>query len=1476
MANQNSAALHAHRFIASVNNGHFILQPPLNYQVVAQNIRAADVLSQHDIVNPQLIEPQERGLPHVVRHNGQSNAQRQRAYRARQNPQRANNRRANDARRVAARRADNLPFHNFARRDIFPDLNNIGPMTSVCEHCLALKFEDEKSFKCCHGGKVSLANLEPYPQELSDLMLEDTAQGKNFRANIRQFNSAFSFASFGANIAPPPGRGPPCFRLCGQVVHRSGTLHPEHGFPPSYSQLYIYDGQRALDERMNRNENRNCHPDVMRTIQNVMHRDNPYALAFKHMSEVEQEEHLIAAAENRLPSEVQMYMKVAGDRRRYNLPHHDEVAAVFVGEDGAPPTSRDIMVYPRNRYLETISTTSPNLDPMVYPIFFPRGDGGWHIGIPHVRERATARRNNCTMLQYYTYRLAIREHFCPIHYGKKLFQQYVVDAYCKVEGQRLDYIKKNQGALRVDRYQGLMDHLNSRADARGLQPGRMVILPSSFPGSPRAMHQHYQDAMAMISKYGKPDLFLTFTCNPKWAEITENLRPGEKAFERPDLVSRVFNMKLKELLKDINERGVLGKTVSHVYVIEFQKRSLPHCHLLIHLHPDDKIRNSADIDTLISAEIPDEVQEPELYNIIKSCMVHGPCGHLNQSSPCMVDGSCSKKFPKQFCQNTVASDNGYPKYRRRDNGRTVSVKNVDLDNRWIVPYNAWLSKKYNAHINLEACMSVKSVKYLYKYIYKGHDAANIEIRERLDHDEVKTYLDARYVSAPEAIWRLFEYNMHHQSHTVIRLGLHLPNYQAVYFQAGEEELALENAVENDTHLTAWFKLNRENQHAQQFLYPEIPCHFVFDQKNKIWKTRQRGAGKVISRMYSARPNEGERFFLRLLLLHTPGATSFEDLRTVDGVLLETFREACASRGLLQDDAEWQNVLVEAAGFQMPKQLRQLFAIILTHCEPSDPLSLWTAHKDVLCEDYARRMSQAQAEQATLAVIDAVIRQCGKSLADYNLPALDQLPADEDDDFMLQAGQALQVRPQLNPDQLHVADTVISAVTNVQNGLEQDTRIFYLDGPAGTGKTFTYNYLIAELRGRRIQVATAAWTGIAATLLMQGSTLHSLFRLPVPILETSSCNVTPVSKHADMLRQKSLFLFDEASMIPTHAFHAIDRLLRDICNNNTPFGGKVILLGGDFRQVLPVVRKGRPAEVVEVCLKSSPLWHLVSKFSLVQNMRARAEEQQFAEWLLHIGNGSVPLKQDAPFQDTIQIPDCCVLDEQSSMVQSMYGGLAEQDFASTAILTPTNDDSLTINGHVLELLPGEVVSYYSADDIETDDELERAQYPVEFLNSITPSGMPPHCLKFKIGAIVMLLRNLDLKQGLCNGTRLVIRQLHNNVIDAEVLTGVAVGNRVLIPRLQLAPSDTGMPFTLRRRQFPLRLAYSMTINKAQGQTFEKVGLYLQRPCFSHGQLYVAFSRARAFNDVKVKVVETPRQGYCQGKCYTTNVVYPQVL
>ena len=210
------------------------------------------------------------------------------------------------------------------------------------------------------------------------------------------------------------------------------------------------------------------------------------------------------------------------------------------------------------------------------------------------------------------------------------------------------------------------------------------------------------------------------------------------------------------------------------------------------------------------------------------------------------------------------------------------------------------------------------------------------------------------------------------------------------------------------------------------------------------------------------------------------------------------------------------------------------------------------------------------------------------------------------------------------------------------------------------------------------------------------------------------------------------------------------------------------------------------------------------------------------------------------------------------------------------MSPTNDESLELNERILERLPRESRTYFSIDSVVSDDPMEINQYPLEFLNSITLSGMPPHRLNLKEGCVVMLLRNLSVRQGLCNGTRLKVLTLRQNVVDCEVLTGENAGARVLIVKTIMKPNDTDLPFQLKRIQFPLRLSYAMTINKSQGQTFEKVGIALRNPCFSHGQLYVAFSRARSFGAVKVKVNESLSQGYIRGRCYTKNVVYPQVL
>ncbi|XP_064643098.1 uncharacterized protein LOC135497266 [Lineus longissimus] len=734
----------------------------------------------------------------------------------------------------------------------------LGPMSETCKDCAALRFSSE-NFNCCHNGKVSLPPLPPYPPELQNLFMANDAQSKNFMENIRQYNSSVSFASFGGHVVRPSGRGPYTFRLHGQLYHRAGSLHPPDDTPHTYSQLYILEASQAIEGRLQQPPNANCRQDVMATLTTTLDAINPYAAAYRHMHELEEEQTLAAQRNNTPIPTVTMNIMRGHDQRRYNNPTRmDEVAAVFVSPDGAPPANRDVLIYPKDHNPSKISYLSGNIDPMVYPLYFPRGALGWYPGMQHTAERATDRYCKISCLQFYAHRLAVRAGFNAIFYGAKLFQQYVVDAYVRTESTRIGWILQNQKQLRVEMYQGLMDHINNQAAEENRAPGKIVVLPSSFQGSPRCMQQNFQDAMAIVSKYGRPDLFLTFTCNPKCKDIKDALLPNQQPHDRPDIVSRVFKLHLKELLHDIRNNHVLGIPIAYVYVIEFQKQGLPHCHLLIILSEESKLKEPADIDSLISAEIPDPDLQPDLFNIIKTSMVHGPCGALNYASPCMVDGSCSKDYPKSFQEQTALAVNGYPLYQRRDNGRTIIIGNKEIDNRWIVPYNPYLSKKYNAHINIEACTSIKSVKYLFKYVYKGHDCANVRLTQtnELTHDEVNTFIDTRYVSAPEAFWRLSEFKLHEQSHSVYRLAIHLPQQQPVYFQRGAHEEAAQAAQEKDTMLTAYFRVN-SNQ-PTPYLYTEFPLHYVWNKTKKIWTQRKQGGDKVLPRIYSVSPKDSEK------------------------------------------------------------------------------------------------------------------------------------------------------------------------------------------------------------------------------------------------------------------------------------------------------------------------------------------------------------------------------------------------------------------------------------------------------------------------------------------------------------------------------------------------------------------------------------------------------------------------------------------
>lgn len=234
-----------------------------------------------------------------------------------------------------------------------------------------------------------------------------------------------------------------------------------------------------------------------------------------------------------------------------------------------------------------------------------------------------------------------------------------------------------------------------------------------------------------------------------------------------------------------------------IYVIEYQKRGLPHSHIILTLAAEDKLNSAEEIDEVISAEIPDEVNDPLAFETVMRCMIHGPCGDAIPSAPCMVNGKCSKHYPKNFSRTTTRDENSFVIYRRRNDGKKYIVNGVEIDNRWVIPYNRDLIVKYNAHINFECCVRTKLIKCLYKYVHKGPNRATVIVENNVSTtasngqcshevtDEVKQYLDCRYVSAIEACWRIYEFELQKQYPSVERLQYHLPGEQSVVFRDSE-------------------------------------------------------------------------------------------------------------------------------------------------------------------------------------------------------------------------------------------------------------------------------------------------------------------------------------------------------------------------------------------------------------------------------------------------------------------------------------------------------------------------------------------------------------------------------------------------------------------------------------------------------------------------------------------------------------------
>ncbi|GJX14532.1 DNA helicase [Tanacetum coccineum] len=986
---------------------------------------------------------------------------------------------------------------------------HIGNCTCVCRYCGATFWECEKInrsgfeglpiYNRCCNGGRVV--LRPPPEYPP--YIKNLYADPHFIENIRAYNQMFSMTSLGAKIDTSinNGKGPYVFRISGQIYHWIGSMCPDEGNVPQFLQLYIYDTN---------NEAIQCHWD--------------------------------------------------------SAPTPETIGGIIFGGRTSTESDFDLIVEEHSRVPQRVNKLHPCYMSLQFPLLFVYGEEGYQkdMKMVNIPGHSSNKEKRVSMNMYYAYQIHDRlNHYSLLPRGGRLFQQYVVTAYCAVEQGRLDYIRQKQNDIR-----------------------------------------------------------------------------NEYLSDRADIVDRAFEQKVRDYVKFVRNMEPFGDITAVLYTIEFQKRGLPHCHSLLWVSPCSKVQQDTDVDRYISAELPNPTHDPDGYRVISELMMHGPCD-ANKNASCMKDGNkCDQNFPKPYCDATYIDKDGFVHYRRRHTAIDTERQQICLDNSYVVSFNRALCMRYYAHINVEYCGWTMLIKYLFKYISKGTDrvvanittpigaTASISNSQTIQIDEIKNFVDARYIGPHEACWRILEFPIHYRDPAVLTLAVHSENMQQITFRSGDNlQTIVDNPTKKKTTLTEWLDYNKRYTDGRHLTYLNFPMEYTWNATDKYWQRRRRQNKPVIGRLTYIHPSVGDLFYQRILLCHQKGCQSFREIRTVNHTVFPTNRAACEALGLIGGDQEWVIALEESALHASSDELRKLFAQILMFCDVSDPTQLWQKFWKQMSHDIPCRLAKLlqipQVEQnetemkaGTLFELEAILNSNSKTLKDFGLPMhskrlLDILhnrivmeERNYDRELLLKEKDSL--LPKLNKDQKLILDEVINAVTN-----NQQTLIFVY-GHGGTGKTFLWKSIACVLRSQeRIVLAVAS---------------------------------------SDLLRETDLIIWDEAPMNDRRCFEALDRCLRDILDGpETFFGGKRIILGGDFKQTLPVKKKASKLEILDASITASYLWTGFKVYTLHQNMRLSRPDitdlekqrvQHFSSWLLNIGDGNIgePDETDTENCSMVEIPE----------------------------------------------------------------------------------------------------------------------------------------------------------------------------------------------------------------------------------------------
>ncbi|GAA0161762.1 hypothetical protein LIER_39294 [Lithospermum erythrorhizon] len=431
---------------------------------------------------------------------------------------------------------------------------------------------------------------------------------------------------------------------------------------------------------------------------------------------------------------------------------------------------------------------------------------------------------------------------------------------------------------------------------------------------------------------------------------------------------------------------------------------------------------------------------------------------------------------------------------------------------------------------------------------------------------------------------------------VIQLQVHLPNFQSIQF---EDDTNLEELLQNErlrrTMLTEFFNINATDPKTKdlKLLYKDFPRYYVWDSQMRTWTKRKKGT--VIGRLSTVNPIENERYYLRVLLNNVRSPTSFDSLLYINRLHCKSFQEAAHMRGLLQDDSDIDKTMEEASTYRMSSELRRLFATLLHYCKPSDPPKLFKTYYEYMVEDFRKtqcesNMSEEQIMHKVLQGVNDTLESLGKNVNEYNLVSFKYVTSDfkrftreiaYERSIPVPEEDLLGIN-QLNSQQKTAFDTIFHHVILEKSG------VYFVDGPGGTGKSFLYKVLIAHIRSRGYIALIVASSGIAASSFLGGRTAHSRFKIPIDGGPNVKCQMSFQRSEAELIKTSKIIIWAEAPMAEKSAIHALNHLLQELCENKSLFGGKLVVFGGDFRQVLPVVPRGTRKEQIDTSIISSTL------------------------------------------------------------------------------------------------------------------------------------------------------------------------------------------------------------------------------------------------------------------------------------------------